>query len=432
MSHPVSTTKYIIHGLIEVEGVVEKPDVVGAIFGQTEGLLGEELDLRELQKTGRIGRIQVNIESKEGKSTGEILIPSSLNRVETSILASALETVDRVGPCTAKILLEQIEDVREVKRRQIINRAANILKHWEEDTIPESQELTNEVMQSAKVGDIAKYGPEDLPAGPEVEQATELIVVEGRADILNLLRCGITNTLALEGTNVPQTVIDISKQKEVTAFLDGDRGGDLILKELLQVAKIQFVARAPPGKEVEDLTKKELIKYLKSKIPLDKYLQEQEKKKKADKDKKNKKPKKFPQHGPPSPQGPKPQPPVQAKKEKSPVQIPLSLIKSINHLKETLQANLFDSDFKIIETLNVRELADKLIETQRTVAAIVFDGVITQRLVDIAAEKNIKYLIGARTSSLSKVPTDLHIITFDRITIPPEALEPDEEDLKDQ
>ena len=176
----VSTTKYIIHGRIEVDGIVEKPDVVGAIFGQTEGLLGEELDLRELQKTGRIGRIQVNIESQNGKSFGEILIPSSLNRVETSVLASALETVDRVGPCTAKILLEQIEDVREVKRRQIIQRAANLLKHWDEDVTPESQEITEEVLQSAKVGEIIKYGPENLPAGPDIETAQDIIIVEGR------------------------------------------------------------------------------------------------------------------------------------------------------------------------------------------------------------------------------------------------------------
>ena len=65
----VSTTKYIINAQFEVDGVVEKPDVVGAIFGQTEGLLGEDLDLRELQKTGRIGRIDISVKSRNGNRT---------------------------------------------------------------------------------------------------------------------------------------------------------------------------------------------------------------------------------------------------------------------------------------------------------------------------------------------------------------------------
>ena len=48
------SSKYIIHANIDIEGVVDRPDVIGAIFGQTEGLLGADLELRELQKSGRI------------------------------------------------------------------------------------------------------------------------------------------------------------------------------------------------------------------------------------------------------------------------------------------------------------------------------------------------------------------------------------------
>ena len=85
-----STTKYLIKASIVADGIVEKPDVVGAIFGQTEGLLGNELDLRDMQKSGRIGRIEVEIGHNKGKSEGEIMIPSSLDQVETVILAAAL------------------------------------------------------------------------------------------------------------------------------------------------------------------------------------------------------------------------------------------------------------------------------------------------------------------------------------------------------
>ena len=95
----IDTLKYVIYANVKINGLVEKPDVVGAIFGQTEGLLGEELDLRELQKNGRIGRIHVNLEEKKGMTTGEIRVPSSLDMVETCIIAGALETVDRVMKC---------------------------------------------------------------------------------------------------------------------------------------------------------------------------------------------------------------------------------------------------------------------------------------------------------------------------------------------
>ena len=77
----VTTTKYLIHSQINAKGFVEKPDVVGAIFGQTEGLLSDSLDLRELQKTGRIGRIKVDMTNKSGKTKGEVIIPSSLDRI---------------------------------------------------------------------------------------------------------------------------------------------------------------------------------------------------------------------------------------------------------------------------------------------------------------------------------------------------------------
>lgn len=261
------TTKYVIHAHISAEGVVERPDVVGAVFGQTEGLLGADLDLRELQKTGRIGRIEVNITSKYGKSSGNILIPSSLDKIETSILAAALETIDRVGPCISKISVTKIEDVRSSKRQQIIERAKHILTAMFDENVPESQELTDAVKQAVRVEEVTFI--DNLPAGPNVLDSDAILVVEGRADVLNLLKYSIKNAIAVEGTNVPQLVAELSKKKTVTVFTDGDRGGELILKELLQVADVDYVARAPDGKGVEELTQKEVIKSLRSKVPVE-------------------------------------------------------------------------------------------------------------------------------------------------------------------
>ncbi|MFX0174555.1 MAG: DNA primase DnaG, partial [Candidatus Hodarchaeota archaeon] len=261
------TTKYIIEVNCKIKGVVEKSDIVGAIFGQTEGLL-LDLDLRDLQKSGRIGRIEVETKAKEGISTGVIKIPSSLTRKETALLAATVETVSRVGPCEAEFKLIDIRDVRERKRLKIIARATELLKEWDKKSLEQS-EIEEKIEKDIKLGEIISWGPDNLPAGPEVDSNPDLILVEGRADVLNLLRIGVKNTIAVQGTQVPKSVIELVKQKKsVTAFIDGDRGGSIILNELLQVASIDQVARAPDGFEVEELTRKQMIKSLQNAKPV--------------------------------------------------------------------------------------------------------------------------------------------------------------------
>ena len=265
---PVSA-KYIINAEIHIEGMVDRPDVIGAIFGQTEGLIGSELELRELQRSGRIGRIEVNLENKSGKSSGEIIIPSSLDKAETSIIGASLEIIQRIGPCNARVRVKSIEDVRISKRSMVVDRAKELLKSLMDSTMPDSQELADEVASAVRVMEIQTYGRERLPSGPAIDESDEVILVEGRADVLNLLRYGFKNAIGLNGTSVPETVKELSRKKTMTAFLDGDRGGDLILKELIATTDFDFVARAPDGKEVEELTKKEIHKALRAKIAVE-------------------------------------------------------------------------------------------------------------------------------------------------------------------
>lgn len=266
------TTKYIIRTKISADGVIERPDIVGAIFGQTEGLLGTDLDLRELQKTGRIGRIEVMVTTKNGKTRGNIFIPSSLDKVKTSVLAASLETIDRVGPCVATIEVTKIEDVRAAKRVNIVERAKDIYKTMFDDDLLETQEITDVIRESVRVEGITTYGKNKLPAGPEYN-ANEIIVVEGRADVLTLLKYGIKNTISVGGTNVPPEVVDLLKGKKVTIFTDGDRGGELIIRELMQMANVDYVARPPDGKAVEDLVQKEIILALRRKMTKDQYIE---------------------------------------------------------------------------------------------------------------------------------------------------------------
>ncbi|MDI9395330.1 MAG: DNA primase DnaG [Euryarchaeota archaeon] len=512
------TTKYIIHSKINADGVIERPDIVGAIFGQTEGLLGADLDLRDLQKTGRIGRIEVMVTAKGGKTKGNIFVPSSLDKVETSILAASLETIDRVGPCSAKIEVFQVEDVRAVKRKKIIERAKLIFTKMFDETVPESQELADEVRQSVRVDELTYYGKSRIPCGPNVLISDAIIILEGRADILNLLRYGIKNTICVGGTNIPPEVAELTKKKTVTAFTDGDRGGELIIRELLQVADIDYVARAPDGKCVEDLVQKEIIRALRRKIPveqiIEKYgIQEKEiedsafrlervsmRKMRAPEivpriaEKKLHKrvkvhrvspkteiheedfPEEIEERGPekssekvfekvteriperntektpafaekvetrsvvkpavmaravPVARVPRGKPvaekiqavkvpggeavrvsPAPARTVPAPISPEAARFRQHSDaLKGTLTARILDSEDKVIEEIAVRGLVSRLKNYRNNVKSVVFDGVITQRLVDIASSNAIKNLVGVKIGNLAKVPADMEVLT---------------------
>ncbi len=422
------TTKYIIHATIKADGVIERPDVVGAIFGQTEGLIGSDLDLRELQKSGRIGRLEVNIKSNMGKSTGTIEIPSSLDKVETAVLAASLETIDRIGPCISNISVSKIEDVRTSKRKQVVDRAKQILTAMFDEMLPESQEIVDEVRQSVRIEEMTTYGRDNIPMGPNVLDSDAIIVVEGRADVLNLLRYGIKNSIAVGGTNVPQAVMDLCRKKTVTAFTDGDRGGELIIKELLQVADIDYIARAPDGKGVEELVQKEIVKSLRQKIPVEQALDYYQvgkkrrvaivaatRKKTAGKgeslvsEELELKPAKEELAEFEAVEAEKHATREEPKEEKEIKESPFQ--EHIAQLKGTLSARLIDEQNNIINEVPVRDLASALKDSNGNIKSVVFDGVITQRIVDIAAEKGIETMIGAKLGNLVKTPVSMHIET---------------------
>src|SRR5208282_106912 len=266
--------KYMVEAKFNIEGVVDKPDIIGAVFGQTEGLLGNDLDLRELQKNGKIGRIEIEVNQSANKTFGKLFLPASLDRVETCILAAAVESVDRVGPYEAIFSVDKVEDTRSAKRVKILNRAKELVKKLMiSGGMPDSKEISELVQQDVRASEITEYGPEKLAAGPDCATSDEIIIVEGRADVLNLLRNDITNAIAVGGAtnNIPKSIIDLINQKDATLFLDGDRGGDMIARSILNAVEVDYIAKAPDGKEVEDLQRKEIIKSLRTRIPIDQY-----------------------------------------------------------------------------------------------------------------------------------------------------------------
>lgn len=397
--------KYLIKAKIEVDGIVDKHDVIGAIFGQTEGLLGPDFDLRELQDKGKIGRIVIDLKPTENnKMKGELVIPSNLDRVETAFLAAMIETVDKVGPYNARILTQKIVDLRLEKLKKAIERAKEILRTWQQTEVPDPRELLQEIEKALKPPSIIEYGPEKLPAGPDVETSDTLIIVEGRADVLNLLRYGITNTIALEGaqTEIPETIKKLAQtKKKVILFLDGDRGGDLILEMVLKSGlPVHYLARAPPGKEVEDLTGKEVKRALSKLTPLTPALP-------------SKPPAEVTAETKPEAQPIVEEKPVEKPPEVTTLNIPTSIMETTKQLAGTLEAYLYDANWNLVKKVAVRELYDTLQSLQDSnVKFVVFDGIITQRIYDVATEKGISLLVGARIGNISKKEGGPILLTF--------------------
>ncbi|ABL88136.1 TOPRIM domain protein [Pyrobaculum islandicum DSM 4184] len=394
--------KYMIVAQIEVNGSVDKSDIIGALFSQTEGLLGKDMDLRELQMMGRIGRIEVEISEKNSKTKARIYIPSNLDRYETALVAALIESVERVGPYLASVKVLEIKDLREEKRRKIIERAKELVKLIEEEILPDTKEIIERLKEDVAKAEIIEYGPEKLPAGPDVDKSDSIIVVEGRADVVNLVKHGYRNVIAIEGISkgVPQTIIDLSKKKSVTVFIDGDKGGEIVLRELIKVAHIDYIARAPPGKEVEQLTAKEIAKALRNKITLEEWLAQQ----KAAGEKTES------QMSPQQPQLTQTQPTT------AEVQAPFDLSKKIEEMLGTLEAEIYDANWTLLKRLPVRELPDFLANSNDSIYAVVMDGIVTQRIVDLATKRGVKVIITARVGPLTKVPEDMKIVTFDQIT----------------
>ena len=361
---PVSI-KYMIHASFTAEGALEKPDVIGALFGQTEGLLGADLEMRELQKEGKIGRIEVELERRDKKTTGTINIPTALDQSETTLIAAAVETIERIGPCDSQIEVERIEDVRGSKRDYIIERAKKLMQNISGSS--DSREISNEIKDSAKMAGIKEYGNEKLPCGDL--SGKELIVVEGRADVLNLMKNGVNNVIGMNGTKLPDSIRKLSEEKEITLYIDGDRGGKLIAQNVMANTTVVYIAVAPDGKEVEELTGKEILTNLRKKVPVKDFFSK-----------------------------------VSFKAEDTPLQKPVEKFElsedNKKKLKEISKKNegsgkaiILDDKLEKIKVISARTLNSTLKRSGIKPLAIIIDDTVTSYIIQIAEEVGCKVIV---------------------------------------
>ena len=371
---PVSI-KYMIHANFAVEGALEKPDVIGAIFGQTEGLLGSDLEMRELQKEGKIGRIDVDLKREGKRTTGIIRIPTALDQSETTLIAAAVETIERIGPCDSQIEIEKIEDVRGSKRDYIIDRAKKLMQQIEGSS--DSREISNAIKDSTRTAGVEEYGEDKLPCGDI--SGREIIVVEGRADVLNLLRNGVNNVIAMNGTKLPESIKKLGNEKEITLFVDGDRGGKLIAQNVIDNTRVRYIAFAPDGKEVEELTGKEIYINLRKKISVDEFLR---------KERYNN----FSRG--------------REITEKSRIELDdekKSALKKISdENRNSEKAILLDSSFNEMKNISVKALNSTLKRMKDKPSMIVIDGAVSNSLIKIAEESQVQVIVAKNFSATSE------------------------------
>lgn len=427
--------KYHVKLKFDVDGLVEKADIIGAIFGQTEGLLGPEMNLNELQKVSKVGRIEVNVDTKSNSARGDALIPMSTDISTAALIAAAIESIDKVGPFQAKFSLVGIDDIRAIKKKVIVDRAKKIVQEWATKTISEGEEMLKDVYDASKPGRLTTFGKAQLACGVGVFDSDWIILVEGRADVINLLRAGYDNSIAIEGAKIDETILKLTQGKRTVAFIDGDRAGDLILKELQGLVDIDKVYRAPPGREVEECTPLEISEILKDVEQLMKdrindtntvpsnvqqirntHRVDHSQNQLNNQDQNNAFPynrdftnQSFNTHNSYDSSKQMQIPDSMVSKEDEEV---ISTVKKVFHeINETLEAMGFDKSMKKIVKMPISEIMKK-ISSLKDVNLLILDGIVTPRLVEAAARSGIKYVIGHRTSNLKKINPDVRVQTF--------------------
>jgi len=374
--------KYMVRADIKVNGTVQRKDIIGAIMGQTEGLLGDELELRKLQRTARIGHVDVEMENKGGKVHGLILIPSSLDNVETAIIASSLETIDRIGPCTAKISVMEIQDIRATKRTVVVDRAKELLLDLVNSGEAASKTVIEEVRSVLTVGTAKQF--HGLTCGPNIETSSSLIVVEGRNDVRNLLNCGVKNAISADGAgSIKQELIDLANGKEtVVLAIDGDRGGEMLFSQLNEMMKVDFVAQAPVGQEWELLPQKTVTKCLSMKVEAAKFAHQIKQKQDADDQKAGVEDKNWAEDMDDTFEKPS---------------VPKEVEELFSHLDELAprKAVFVMMDGTVTEPVGPKDLASTANEADGAIA-IIYNGSISDKTLDIASEAAIETVIGTK------------------------------------
>ncbi|MFW9867903.1 MAG: hypothetical protein ACFFEN_17550, partial [Candidatus Thorarchaeota archaeon] len=188
---------------------------------------------------------------------------------------------------------------------------------------------------------------------------------------------------------IPKSVIDLAQNKKtVTCFLDGDRGGTIILNELIQLIKLDYVARAPDGFEVEELTRKQMIKALQNKR-LTKQLKDSKKDKTDEKKYESK------------------EVSVQKYLKKLKSKDQSIIIEAINTIQTGYSIG-FNKSLEKLFDMPVGEIFEK-IRNYKDTQYLIIDGVLTKRLLSLSINMKIKLIACKNKEDDLNLPNNIDI-----------------------
>jgi DNA primase len=201
------------------------------------------------------------------------------------------------------------------------------------------------------------------------------------------LRAGMKNVIAMNGTKLPDSIKELSKEKDITLFVDGDRGGKLIIQNVVDNARVKYIVVAPDGKEVEELTGKEILMCLRKKIPLQEFLSRSGYLKRSFE---------------------KPE-----KEEKKTEGLNDNSRKKLKEISEknkgTGKAILLDNSLQEIKSVPARSLATTLKKMRKKPSFVIIDGIATVPTIKTAEESGVQALAAKNFTTTN---TKIELLSF--------------------
>jgi DNA primase len=262
-----SKMKYNLKFLFTVEGKVDESDIIGALLTLSAAYY-PAYGIVKLQNQSKLGKVKISkkdvVRDKQDRTEGSLQIPLNLDRADTSIFVSVIENITRIKLFGSKINLHDVEDLERGNSAKFLTRAIEVYNgFFDNEGSVSADDIRKTLLEMTSAKKAVTCGKHTI--GATFTESEQVIVVEGRADVLALSECGISNTFALNGWEFDEdTIIEFLGSKTITLFRDGDEGGREIEKKLAGCVPITYVVQTPHKVSVEDLSKTEIINYLKT------------------------------------------------------------------------------------------------------------------------------------------------------------------------
>jgi DNA primase len=245
----------------QIAGIVNRNDILGTLYKKTN-TLGSEYGLSSLNQRKKLGLISINLfnDTKSNETTGQIKVPMKADEKTACLICAIIQTIDKVGSYKAIFRFRDFQQESTNLVVKIVKRAKNIYQ----TKLLKYKQGISEIIQSL-FSNLMKIQIKEIHPGiwigPKYIESQEIYLLEGRADIVNLSKSGIYNTISVNGLDTPKQIQNYILNKTLTCMFDKDRGGETILYNLSSKYKIDFYIDLPDNSKVQELAKSQVLNF---------------------------------------------------------------------------------------------------------------------------------------------------------------------------